>query len=81
MNHKEHALGELELRPLHAKEALQCLLHSILFLRAPNVVRPREVGFCFVGTGREGGGGRHTRAEGEGGRDVSDEMRCVVPER
>lgn len=43
MNHKEHTLGELELRPLHAKEALQCMLHSILFLRAPNVVRPREV--------------------------------------
>lgn len=55
MNHKEHALGELELRPLHAKEALQCLLHSILFLRAPNVVRPREVGFCFGGTGRNEG--------------------------
>ncbi|EWM26011.1 Autophagy-related protein 1010 family protein [Nannochloropsis gaditana] len=43
MNHKEHVLGELELRPLHTKEALQCLLHSIIFLRAPNIVRPREV--------------------------------------
>ena len=54
MNYKEHALGELELRPLHAKEALQCMLHSILFLRAPNVVRPREVGFGVLGVG-EGG--------------------------
>lgn len=63
MNHKEHALGELELRPLHAKEALQCLLHSILFLRAPNVVRPREVG---CGGPRWGGGKEGGRRGGEG---------------
>ena len=81
MNHKEHALGELELRPLHAKEALQCLLHSILFLRAPNVVRPREVLrflslCCWKWEGwREGG-----REEGsqEGGTSLMSCAACAL---
>jgi hypothetical protein len=65
MNHKEHVLGELELRPLHTKEALQCLLHSIIFLRAPNIVRPREVVLTWWENGSYEGG-----AKGESARIV-----------
>jgi len=66
MNHKEHTLGELELRPLHAKEALQCMLHSILFLRAPNVVRPREVCLRVLIKGEKGERHESKREEREG---------------
>ncbi|CAM9510956.1 unnamed protein product [Sphacelaria rigidula] len=42
MNLKEHVLEELELHEFHVRDALQCLLHSILFVRAPGALRPRE---------------------------------------
>ncbi|CAM9420720.1 unnamed protein product, partial [Phaeothamnion confervicola] len=42
MNLKEHILEELELHEFQLREALQCLLHTILFIRAPGPVEPRE---------------------------------------
>lgn len=42
MNLKEHVLEELELHEYYVRDALQCLLHSILFVRAPGALRPRE---------------------------------------
>ncbi|CAN0054556.1 unnamed protein product [Scytosiphon promiscuus] len=44
MNLKEHVLEELELHEYYVRDALQCLLHTILFVRAPGSLRPREVG-------------------------------------
>mmetsp|Transcript_2501 Transcript_2501/g.3778 ORF Transcript_2501/g.3778 Transcript_2501/m.3778 type:complete len:264 (-) Transcript_2501:519-1310(-) len=43
MNCKEHYLPELELATGQVREALQCLLHTILFIRAPGPVAPRDV--------------------------------------
>ena len=43
MNCKEHHLPELELGTGQVREALQCLLHTILFIRAPGPVAPRDV--------------------------------------
>ena len=43
MNCREHRLPELELATNQVREALQCLLHTILFLRAPGPVVPQEV--------------------------------------
>ncbi|KAG5191542.1 hypothetical protein JKP88DRAFT_285080 [Tribonema minus] len=42
MNLKEHVLEEVELHESHVRDALQCLLHTILFVRAPGPLRPRE---------------------------------------
>ncbi|CBN79615.1 conserved unknown protein [Ectocarpus siliculosus] len=42
MNLKEHVLEELELHEYYVRDALQCLLHTILFVRAPGSLRPRE---------------------------------------
>ncbi|CAM9760829.1 unnamed protein product [Choristocarpus tenellus] len=44
MNLKEHVLEELELHEYYVRDALQCLLHTVLFIRAPGALRPREVG-------------------------------------
>lgn len=41
-NTKKHALDELELLPNQINEVLRCILHTILFVRAPGPVRPRE---------------------------------------
>jgi len=43
MNRKEHHLPELELPTSQVREALQCLLHTILFIRAPGPVVPADV--------------------------------------
>jgi len=43
MNCKEHHLPELELATEQVREGLQCLLHTILFIRAPGPVAPRDV--------------------------------------
>lgn len=43
MNCKEHHLPELELSTGQVREALQCILHTILFIRAPGAVTPRDV--------------------------------------
>jgi autophagy-related protein 101 len=43
MNCKEHHLPELELSTGLVREALQCILHTILFLRSPGAVTPRDV--------------------------------------
>lgn len=43
MNCKEHHLPELELATGHVREALQAILHSILFIRSPGPVVPRDV--------------------------------------
>lgn len=43
MNCKEHYLPELELATGQVREALQCLLHTILFIRAPAQVTPRDM--------------------------------------
>ena len=40
---KEHRLDDMELGSAQAREALQCLLHSILFCRAPGPFRPQTV--------------------------------------
>lgn len=39
----EHFLPELELATFQVREAMQCILHTIIFLRAPGPVAPREV--------------------------------------
>ena len=39
----EHFLPELELATSQVREALQCILHTIIFLRAPGPVAPRDV--------------------------------------
>lgn len=43
MNCREHPLPELELATNQVREALQCLLHTILFIRAPGPVVPQDV--------------------------------------
>jgi len=43
MNCKEQQLPELELSTGQVREALQCLLHTILFIRSPGPVTPRDV--------------------------------------
>ena len=43
MNCKEHHLPELELSTGQCREALKCILHTILFLRSPGPVTPRDV--------------------------------------
>ena len=43
-NTVEHRLpDDMELGSAQAREALQCLLHSILFCRAPGPFRPQTV--------------------------------------
>lgn len=51
MNCKEHYLPELELATGQVREALQAILYTILFIRSPGPVAPRDVeceGFDFV---------------------------------
>eukprot|EP00540_Astrosyne_radiata_P019184 CAMPEP_0116869730 /NCGR_PEP_ID=MMETSP0418-20121206/27919_1 /TAXON_ID=1158023 /ORGANISM="Astrosyne radiata, Strain 13vi08-1A" /LENGTH=163 /DNA_ID=CAMNT_0004505853 /DNA_START=157 /DNA_END=648 /DNA_ORIENTATION=+ len=43
MNCKEHHLPELELATGQVREALQCILHTILFIRSPGTVAPQDV--------------------------------------
>jgi autophagy-related protein 101 len=43
MNCKENYLPELELSTGQVREALQCILHTILFIRSPGSVAPRDV--------------------------------------
>lgn len=43
MNCKDHHLPELELGTGQVREALQCVLHTILFIRSPGPVAPRDV--------------------------------------
>ncbi|KAI2498619.1 Autophagy-related protein [Fragilaria crotonensis] len=43
MNCKEHHLPELELATGQVREALQCILHTILFIRSPGSVVPQDV--------------------------------------
>eukprot|EP00934_Nitzschia_sp_Nitz4_P003491 Nitzschia sp. Nitz4//scaffold114_size70088//23058//24071//NITZ4_005974-RA/size70088-augustus-gene-0.3-mRNA-1//1//CDS//3329533414//3481//frame0 len=43
MNCKEHHLPELELATGQAREALQAILYTILFIRSPGPVTPRDV--------------------------------------
>lgn len=41
MNLKEITLEELELHSYFYEEGISCLLHTILFVRAPGSVRPK----------------------------------------
>ncbi|CAB9517133.1 Protein of unknown function (DUF1649) [Seminavis robusta] len=53
MNCKEHILPELELATGQVREALQCILHTILFIRSPGPVTPQDIdleGFDFTYT-------------------------------
>ena len=53
MNCKEHNLPELELSTGQVREALQCVLHTILFVRSPGPVTPQDIdleGFGFTYT-------------------------------
>lgn len=43
MNCKEHHLPELELATGQVREALQAILHTILFIRSPGPVAPQDV--------------------------------------
>lgn len=43
MNCKEHHLPELELATAQVREALQVILHTILFIRSPGTVAPSDV--------------------------------------
>jgi len=43
MNCKEHHLPELELATSQVREALKCILHTILFIRSPGSVVPYDV--------------------------------------
>lgn len=45
-NFIEHQLPELELATNQVREALQCILHTILFIRAPGPVIPQDVHCC-----------------------------------
>lgn len=47
MNCKEHNLPELELATGQVREALQCILHSILFIRSPGPVTPQDTELEF----------------------------------
>lgn len=40
MNIKEFSLDEIQLQTAYVEEAVSALLHTILFVRAPNVVSP-----------------------------------------
>jgi len=42
MSYKEYQLGEIETTYVQARSALQCLVHTLLFLRAPGLICPRE---------------------------------------
>ena len=42
MNVKEVSLREMELHADLYEEGLSCLLHTILFVRAPGPVRPQD---------------------------------------
>jgi len=51
MNCKEQNLPELELATGQVREALQCILHTILFVRSPGPVTPLDTeleGFSFT---------------------------------
>jgi len=65
MNCREHKLPELELATNQVREALQCLLHTILFIRAPGPVVPQDV-HC------EGFDLTYTRIAGTGAGNVHD---------
>uniref|UniRef100_A0A7S2I1L3 Autophagy-related protein 101 n=1 Tax=Helicotheca tamesis TaxID=374047 RepID=A0A7S2I1L3_9STRA len=43
MNCREHHIPELELATGQVREALQAILHTILFIRSPGPVAPRDV--------------------------------------
>ena len=47
MNCKEHNLPELELATGQVREALQCILHTILFIRSPGPVTPQDTELEF----------------------------------
>jgi hypothetical protein len=47
MNIKEITLEELELHSYFYEEGLSCLLHTILFVRAPGSVRPQVRALLF----------------------------------
>ena len=42
MNIKEITLDEIELNSVFVEEGLSALLHTILFVRAPNLVKPED---------------------------------------
>eukprot|EP00608_Synchroma_pusillum_P006142 CAMPEP_0198428446 /NCGR_PEP_ID=MMETSP1452-20131203/6563_1 /TAXON_ID=1181717 /ORGANISM="Synchroma pusillum, Strain CCMP3072" /LENGTH=198 /DNA_ID=CAMNT_0044148841 /DNA_START=28 /DNA_END=624 /DNA_ORIENTATION=+ len=42
MNLRECQLEEMEVHESNAREAVACLLHTLLFIRAPATVRPRD---------------------------------------
>jgi len=46
LNYKEHYLPELELATGQVREALQAILYTILFIRSPGGVSPRDVECC-----------------------------------
>lgn len=51
MNCREHYLPELELATGQVREALQAILYTILFIRSPGPVSPRDIeceGFDFL---------------------------------
>lgn len=54
-----------ELHEFHVRDALQCLLHSILFVRAPGALRPREV---RLGAGKSKPATHHSESA----------LRCIV---
>mmetsp|Transcript_21245 Transcript_21245/g.27432 ORF Transcript_21245/g.27432 Transcript_21245/m.27432 type:complete len:219 (+) Transcript_21245:113-769(+) len=76
MNCKEQHLPELELSTGQVREALQCLLHTILFIRSPGQVSPRDVEceglnitYTRIAGGDDGSSGRTPSASLESGID------------
>jgi autophagy-related protein 101 len=68
MNCKEYNLPELELSTGQVREALKCILHTILFVRAPGNVTPRDTdceGFNLLYT-RIAPGTNNTSTTGSG---------------
>mmetsp|Transcript_8902 Transcript_8902/g.17793 ORF Transcript_8902/g.17793 Transcript_8902/m.17793 type:complete len:242 (-) Transcript_8902:3-728(-) len=62
MNCKEQHLPELELSTGQVREALQCILHTILFIRSPGPVAPEDVeceGFDITYTRISSGDNHH----------------------
>mmetsp|Transcript_21036 Transcript_21036/g.27942 ORF Transcript_21036/g.27942 Transcript_21036/m.27942 type:complete len:134 (+) Transcript_21036:181-582(+) len=73
MNCREHHIPELELATGQVREALQAILHTILFIRSPGPVAPRDVhceGFDLTYTRIATNDGSSIRSDG-GGRSIS----------
>jgi len=88
MNCIEHQLPELELATGQVREALQAILHTVLFIRSPGPVAPRDVhceGFDLTYTriasdqsSNAGGGAMHSVIESDIDRKVDNAIEVFL---